>query len=158
MITVDKTELIHRILSLQERIGRRMHNDAPDAWMTLNLTIAQLKSMLFINFEGVTNFKMLAEALKVTPPNVTGIIERLVEQGLVSRASNEQNRRTQNLKLTTKGVSLLAQLRERSTSHFAGILASLSVEDLLALVQGLNALANALEKSPKNTNNNEVLI
>ena len=158
MIAADKTELIDRILSLQERIGRYMHSDAPDAWMTLNLTIAQLKSMLFINFEGVTNFKMLATALKVTPPNVTGIIERLVEQGLVSRKSNEQNRRTQNLKLTAKGVSVLTQLRERSTSHLSGILTSLSVEDLMALVQGLNALASAVEKSQENTNNNEVLI
>jgi len=52
--------------------------------MDLSLTIGQLKSLFFIDFEGSTNFKKLATALGVTPPNVTGIVDHLVEQGLVT--------------------------------------------------------------------------
>ena len=146
MTTRNKEELIKEALDLQRRLGRYMHNDPPDAWLALNLTIAQLKSLFFIHFEGETNFKRLAAALKVTPPNITGIIDRLVDQGLVSREENENNRRAQILKLTNKGVSLLKELLERNTTYLSNILDTLKIEDLSALVQGLNALANAAEK------------
>ena len=136
-------ELIDQILSLQMQVQRQMRDDAPDAWLALNLTIAQLKSLFFINFEEVTNSKSLATALGVTPPNVTGIIDRLVEHDLVSREYNQLNRREQMLKLTSRGRELLTELKERATSHYSRLLEQLEVEDLNALVQGLTALASA---------------
>jgi DNA-binding MarR family transcriptional regulator len=142
----SKKEVINQVLFLQMKIQRSMRDDAPDAWLALNLSIAQLKSLFFINFEGVTNFKNLATALGVTPPNVTGIIERLVEHDLVSREYNQANRRMQMLKLTPKGVNLVTGLKERTTSHLSRLLENLSSEDLSALVQGLTALARGVQR------------
>ncbi len=113
--------------------------------MDLSLTISQLKSLFFIDFEGSTNFKKLATALGVTPPNVTGIVDRLVEQELVSREENPEDRRMLLLKTTDKGKALLAKLRESRISRMSGILARLSLEELSALAQGLTALARAAE-------------
>jgi DNA-binding MarR family transcriptional regulator len=90
-----KSDLIGEIIRRQMLIQSRIRDDAPGAWLALNLSIAQLKSLFFINFEGVTNFKSLAAAPGVTPPNVTGIIDRLVEHELVNREyinSTEENR------------------------------------------------------------------
>ena len=142
----SKKEVIDQVLFLQMQIQRSMRDDAPDAWLALNLYIAQLKSLFFINFEGVTNFKNLAAALGVTPPNVTGIVERLVEHGLVTREYNESNRRMQMLKLTPKGLNLVTGLKERTTSHLSRLLEGLSGEDLAALVQGLTALARGVQR------------
>ncbi len=58
------------------------------------------------------------------------------------------------LKVTDKGKSLLAKLRESRVSHMSGILAQLSLEELSALAQGLNALAKAIE-GDKEKNRNE---
>jgi len=71
----------------------------PDAWMELSLSVAQLKSLFFISKEGSTNFKKLAQALRVTPSNVTGIVDHLVEEGLVSRQENPEDRRMLMLQL-----------------------------------------------------------
>jgi DNA-binding MarR family transcriptional regulator len=147
----SKKEVIDRILDLQMQIQRRMRDDSPDAWLALNLSIAQLKSLFFINFEGVTNFKNLAAALGVTPPNVTGIIERLVEHDLVSREYNRSNRRMQMLKLTPKGLNLVTGLKERTTSQFSRLLETLSNEDLTALVQGLTALVKSVQQEQGKT-------
>jgi DNA-binding MarR family transcriptional regulator len=146
MVTADKTELINRIKSLQMRIAHCMRDDAPDAWLGLNLTIVQLKSLMFIKHRGITNFKMLATALRVSPPNVTGIVERLVEQEFITREENPQNRRMQLLKLTTRGENLLTELHERGDTKLTEILSFLSLEDLSRLAQGLTALAQAAEK------------
>ena len=142
---MDRAKLIKEIIQFQQRIGHAMGQDAPEAWMDISLTIGQLKSLFFIDFEGSTNFRKLATALGVTPPNVTGIIDRLVEQGLVSREENPENRRMLLLQTTDRGKALLAKLRESRIGHMSGILAQLSLEDLSALAQGFTALARAAE-------------
>lgn len=125
---------------------RFMRDDSPGAWLALNLSIAQLKSLLFINFEGETNFRNLAAALGVSPPNVTGIVDRLVEHGLVSREYNPLNRREQKLKLTPAGKELINGLRERLNSRLSSLLERLEIQDLAALAQGLQALNQAAQQ------------
>jgi DNA-binding MarR family transcriptional regulator len=149
MATSSKKELIDQVMRLQMQIQRQMRDDAPDAWLALDLTIGQLKSLFFINFEGVTNLKHLAAALGTTPPNVTGIIDRLVEHNLVSRECNQLNRREQILKLTSTGRELMAELKERATSQHTRMLEQLEIADLAALVQGLTALARAAQQDPE---------
>lgn len=142
---MDRAELIKEIMQLQQQIGHAMAQYAPEAWMDLSLTIGQLKSLFFIDFEGSTNFKKLASVLGVTPPNVTRVIDRLVEQGLVSREENLENRRMLLLRTTDKGKDLLAKLRESHMSRELDILAQLSSEELSALAEGLTALARVAE-------------
>jgi len=142
---MDKSELISKILKLQKQIGQRLRDEHPEPWLTLNLTIAQLKSLLFIYSQGTTNFKMLAKALNVTPPRVTGIIDRLVDQGLVKREENPENRRMQFLSLTEKGVNLLNELKAQSTNRLLEIMNKLGTDELEALATGLTAVARVLE-------------
>jgi MarR family transcriptional regulator, organic hydroperoxide resistance regulator len=150
MANNEKTRLINKVVELQVSLGRYIHDEDPDPWLSLNLTIAQLKSLFFINFEGTTSSKHLAAALGVTPPNVTGIIDRMVEHGLVSREYNQQNRRMQLLKLTVKGDDLITELKVRKTAYLSRLLEALSIDDLTALIQGLTSLVSAAEKSPQN--------
>jgi MarR family transcriptional regulator, organic hydroperoxide resistance regulator len=142
----EKQKLIAQIIDNHKLIGRCMADDSPDAWLELNLSIAQLKSLIFINFQGTTNFKKVAEALGVTPPNVTGIIDRLVEQGLVTRVENPQNRRAQILSLTKTGKNLLKELIERRNAHLSSILTNLKLEELRIIAKGTETLAGAAEK------------
>ena len=137
----DKAQLIAEIRRLQQQITHVMGQYAPGVWMELDLTIAQLKSLFFIEFGGSSNLSQLATALGVTPPSVTGIVERLVEQGLVSRNENPENRRMLLLQVTDKGKALLAKLRESGLGRMSGILNQLSTEELTALAQGLAAIA-----------------
>jgi len=129
---MEKARLIEEIIQLQQRIGYAVRQYAPEAWMDLSLTIGQLKSLFFIDFEVSTNPRKLATALGVTPPNVTAIVDRLVEQGLVSRQENPEDRRMLLLKTTDKGKALLAKLRESRISRMSGILAQLSLKERLA--------------------------
>lgn len=142
----EKQKLIADIINLQKRIGRYASNDAPNAWLELNLTIAQLKTLFFIDFEGETNFKCVAQALDVTPPNVTGIIDNLVRRGLVNRQENPRNRRMLMLSLTKTGKTLVMELKERKTAQFSSLLQDLRLEDLNVLLKGLNILTCAAEK------------
>ncbi len=143
---MDRAELNGKILDLEQQIGNAHRRYTPLAWLDLNLTIAQLKSLFFIDFEGSTNFRKLAAALRVTPPDVTRIVDRLVEQGMVSRRENPEDRRMLLLQTTEKGKALLGRLRENRMTHMHHILAQLETEELAALTQGLAALARAIQQ------------
>jgi DNA-binding MarR family transcriptional regulator len=140
-----KEELIGEIIQLQRQVNRALRQGESDVWMELSLTIAQLKSLFFISKEGSTNFTKLAQALQVTPSNVTGIVDRLVGQGLVSRRENPENRRMLVLQPTDKGEALLANLRERTIGELSEVLSRLSEEQLFTLAQGLRCLVKATE-------------
>ena len=143
-VTIKRAELTEEIIRLQQ-MSHALGQGTPEAWMGLNLTIGQLKSLFFIDSEGSTNFRKLATALGVTPPDVTRIVDRLVEQGLVSRRENPEDRRMQLLQATKKGKSLLAKLRENKTTHLYRILTHLSTEELSTIAQGLGSLVRAAQ-------------
>ncbi len=137
--------MIKEIIELQRRVGRAQRQYELDVWMGLPLTMPQLKSLFFINNQGSTNSGKLAAALGVTPTNVTGIIDRLVKQGLVSRTEDIQDRRMFLLQATTRGEELVAKLRERRRGYLSEVLARLSLDELATLAQGLNSLVKAAE-------------
>lgn len=140
---MENTAMIEKILDLQQQADNTFRHFSPQHWIELNLSIAQLKSLLFIASKGKTNFKKIAEALGVTPPNITGIIDRLVEQGLVSRTENSEDRRIMLLEVTEKGQHLLTNLKENRVIFFRQVLSRMKQDELQALAQGLSALIKA---------------
>jgi DNA-binding MarR family transcriptional regulator len=142
-MTMDRSHLVKEIVELQRQINRDMRPYTLDAWMGLNLTVPQIKSLFFIANEGSTNFTRLANALGVTPANVTGIIDRLVEHGLVSRQANPDDRRSLILKVTEKGENTINSLRERRVGHTTQVLSRLSDEQLKIIFQGFHLFLEA---------------
>jgi len=149
---MEKEELIGEIIELQRKVDRARRQYQLDIWMSLPLTMAQLKCLFFISNHGSTNSRKLAEALGVTPTNITGIIDRLVKQGLVSRTEDAQDRRRLVLKATVRGGGLVASLRERKRSLFSKALAYMSTDELTTLYRGLTSLVKAVEAGEKEVN------
>jgi MarR family transcriptional regulator, organic hydroperoxide resistance regulator len=148
---MDRTELTEEIVKLFRRLSRAIGRYTPEAWADVNLTIGQLKGLFFIDYEGSTNFKRLATALARTPPEVTRIADRLVEQGLVTRRENPEDRRMLILQTTEKGQSLIDRLRESTSARIHEILAEVSIEELVALTKCLASLDEAVSLQQKKT-------
>ncbi len=114
--------------------------------MDLSLTIPQLKTLFYVVDEGTTHFRKLAGALRVTPSNVTGIVDRLVQQRLINRQENPEDRRVFLLTPTRQGEILVDRLREKRTNYLSRIIEELDAEELSDLERGLTALARAVAK------------
>lgn len=157
---MEKDELIQGIIRLHRKVNRILRDYDVDVWMDLSLTIPQLKCLFFISNQGKTNFRKLAERMNVSPSNITGIIDRLVDQGLVSRVENPEDRRILNLQTTAKGEALIAELRERRSIYLTQILADLNNKELDQIAHGLDLLARAVENysSKSNINDSEVVV
>jgi len=56
-------DIIEEMIELQRRVDRDRRQYELDAWMHLNLSIGQLKSLFFISNRGTTSLSKLAVAL-----------------------------------------------------------------------------------------------
>jgi MarR family transcriptional regulator, organic hydroperoxide resistance regulator len=142
---MEKSKLIAEIIELQRKVDQGRRQYEPDAWIGVNVTVPQLRSLFFIRNEGTTNLSKLAARLAVTPTNVTGIVDRLLKKGLITRTESSQDRRILELRLTEDGEKLVTKLRERRREYMSDVLARMSPEDLEILAQGFKSLANAVE-------------
>jgi DNA-binding MarR family transcriptional regulator len=142
---MSKEELVKKIIQLQRKADQARRQYELGIWMSLPLTIAQLKSLFFISNQGSTTPGKLAVALDVTPTNVTGIVDRLVRQGLVSRTEDAQDRRSVSLRATDKGEELVTKLRSRRIGYLSEVLNRMHVDQLARMAQGLAAFVEATE-------------
>ena len=140
---MSKSELIASVIRLDREVNRSMRQPLFEGWKGINLTIPQLKSLSFISNNGTSNPGRLATALGVTPPNITGIVDRLFEQGLITRHESQIDRRVLLLQTTEKGEDILSEIRDWRIKTMHKVLTKLNDEELQCLVTGLSAMVEA---------------
>jgi DNA-binding MarR family transcriptional regulator len=82
----------------------------------------------------------LVARLGVTLPTVSGIVDRLVEHGLVARRGDPDDRRRVFVGLTTSGRELIDRFRDLNTRQVRDLLSVLDDDDLAAVRAFLAAL------------------
>lgn len=87
----------------------------------------------------------LSRALRVSNGNVTGIVERLVQDGLVERARADGDRRAFVVRLTARGRAAFASLAAAHEGWIDEMLAGAGAEDIPALTGLLVKLDTPLE-------------
>lgn len=90
----------------------------------------------------------LSESLMVSNGNVTGVVARLIEDGLVTRTVDQEDRRSATVRLTRKGresFSVMATAHERWVD---GMFADLSGTQCDELMRLLTHLRNSIEAHP----------
>ncbi len=148
---MGKRETIAKIIDMESRFAEKTWQNSFPHWMKLGLTAVQFKSLLYIVKTNDANSKKLSNVLKVTPANVTGVIDRLIGQGLVHREENPEDRRVTLLRATDKGKELIENLEATKIEHMARLLSSLDEQDLDYLYKGLSALFAALDNRLQKT-------
>lgn len=71
-----------------------------------SLTLIQFHT-LYIIMHGADSTTSIASKLHCDASNVTGVVDRLVHQGLVTRTESASDRRFKTLALTTKGQDII---------------------------------------------------
>ena len=75
--------------------------------------------------DGITQAD-LGERLGIEPPAVTGVLDRMAQQGLIRRAADDRDRRKRRIFLTKKGENLRAPLLELMHTRNATLLEGIS--------------------------------
>jgi DNA-binding MarR family transcriptional regulator len=121
--------------------GRLQDNYAGHA-ARLGLTGAQSKVLMAMQSGRAISMRALAQRIGLDPANLTGVVDRLEESGLLVRQPSAVDRRVKELVLTPRGERVRIAFWTALTSD-AGPLAALSAEELEGLRRSLAPLAAA---------------
>jgi DNA-binding MarR family transcriptional regulator len=92
------------------------------------------------------NMSELSSVLRVSNGNVTGIVDRLVADGLIMRVPVEGDRRAMIVRLTRKGRANFSELAEAHEGWVSEMLRSVDAPEAEALVAQLGSIAGRLDQ------------
>ncbi len=110
----------------------------------IQLTMPQLKVLLLLGAERNVPVSSIAQRMSVSPPNVTGILDRLEVRGYIQRQQDRRDRRVVRIVLTEEGERMLHEFAAAGAASLSGTIDRLTTSDRHALSQGIAALQRAL--------------
>ena len=113
---------------------------------TLGLTPSQFDIVVTLgNTEGMT-FKELGERTLITKGTLTGVVDRLVDRGLVERCECPSDGRSTIVRLTRRGERVFDEVFEPHLAHLLPAFEELSEADRAALAKRLKMLREAFDR------------
>jgi DNA-binding MarR family transcriptional regulator len=146
-LSSEQEELIGCLERVQDSFERRALSTMAEPLISTPLTMQQLKvlTMIAIDPEKATGHE-LAVQLKVSVATMSGLVDRLVEHGMVARGEDPTDRRVRPLSVTPEGSATIRGLLSSAGTMPTPVLRRLAIEDLRALVQGVLALERAVQE------------
>ncbi len=124
---------------IEDEIRRKLREDYQST-----LPRFDVMSALFRYPDGL-KMSEISDLLRVSNGNITGIVDRLTQEGLAERASVPGDRRASLVRLTDTGRSAFAEHAAAHEGWIDRLLTGLSEEDTAAMIARLDKLIDTLE-------------
>ena len=148
-----KKERLDRVIDVMVRIPPIMHRKvhrtifkATLDEMGREIAVHHLMIMKVLRESGVMHIKEISEITGIAKPQMTHSIDRLIDQGLVERQPDTEDRRRINIRLTGKGRDTLQRLDEILQDRMKERLSTLSDEELEGLARAFEYIAETFSK------------
>lgn len=99
----------------------------------IDLTLPQMVTLFAIHDSGTCRMSTLADMTQQSAGTLTGIVDRLIDDGLVARVRNTTDRRVVEVTLTPQGKTRLDQVVRTRYEDMNRILTNFGDEDLQTL-------------------------
>ncbi len=110
------------------------------------LSVTQIVAMLLIHRKGVSNVSEMGEALEITSPAASQLLDRLVQQGLLARSEDPNDRRLKQIVLTRRGESVLRDGLHSRQKWLETLAEGMSAEEQECVMKGLQILLQKAEQ------------
>jgi DNA-binding MarR family transcriptional regulator len=118
-------EGLGELLAAERRLRGRDQHRRDD-----NLTNAQVRALFALGRHQAATAGQIAEAARLSPASVTGMLDDLEEAGVVTRTRSADDRRRVLVELTDEGCALLAKRRRRWNKRWEGAMADVPDAEL----------------------------
>jgi DNA-binding MarR family transcriptional regulator len=140
--TSDAQQLTDVVTRLRRALRTSIRTDYP--WESLPM--AQVELLLALRERQPARIGELATRLKLAPNTVSGLVQQLVEAGLVGRGPAPADRRVAAVTLTPAGLAKLDEWELAHHRRLSAALADLGTADQAAVRAALPALARLVER------------
>lgn len=132
--------LINRFFSIVGRLGIFGLLLDPASDLTLN----QLRVLFQLHYRGDRSMGEVSSRLQVSDSTATGVVDRLVERGLVERVNDAEDRRKVLVRLSEQGQRHVAGIRGAGAAAAAAVFDSLTAAQREALYVALEPVSDLL--------------
>lgn len=107
------------------------------------ISLSQFNALRHIASHSPCTIGGIAEALSVSQPAATMLVERMVRKGLVERRSGSTDRRQADVVIAESGRTILQGIEAERTKRLAGIVNQMAPADRANLVESLGRFVEA---------------
>ena len=140
------SDVLEHIVDLQQRIHIALLSSLTENWMSVDYTMPQFKVLLCLFIGGPYRMGDLASTLSVSTATATGIINRLEQRGVVTRAHGSQDRRVVTCLLSPQGEAQISALWTARFSVYRDIFSTLLPEELDIVARAAELVLKAAER------------
>jgi DNA-binding MarR family transcriptional regulator len=133
-------------VAILETIPTSMHaiREQMRSGRVAGLPVAQFRLLVYVRRNPGTSLTAVADHLGTTLPAASQLVERLVQDDLVTRVKNPQERRRLQLRVTDAGTAALAETDEHTRAWLCRALSGLDSEELERIQVSLRQVRAAL--------------
>ena len=139
-VTVSPEVVADELRPVLLRLARELRKETEQ----LGVTARQATLLWLVKRSPGLSLAELAAEEGISPPALSGHVDRLERAGLLQRVRSTEDRRRVGLALTEEGAKLLRRIRARRTTWLAERLGELDANDMSALAAALPALRRLL--------------
>jgi DNA-binding MarR family transcriptional regulator len=143
----ERDVTIEAIVEAHRSIFRAIGISVPSVWMEIDLSMAQLKTLMMLYNGGALSIGEIAECLGIGQPTASHLVDRLVQTQLAQRTEDPLDRRRTLAQLSPGGEELAERINQLRFGTLRRWLAQLDEATLAAFYEGSRALAMVAEKN-----------
>ena len=137
--SVARAALRERCVASLRQLSRTLHED-DEEWLSLDLTMSQLKAMMTLGLKGRLAIGDLGRRIGISEPAASLLVDQLEAKGLACCERDPADRRRTLVIPVAEAQERFAWLQHGRIDRVFALLERLTDEDLEALVRGVGAL------------------
>jgi DNA-binding MarR family transcriptional regulator len=145
----ERVQRIQRILDCTGSLFHSLNPGRDRAWLSVELTMPQLKALMSVAMNDGATSGQIAKKLGVGLSTITGIVDRLAEQHLVTRGEDADDRRITRVRPTPRGRALVEELLRYRNEAITAVLSQLDVDQLRVVETAFTYLIQAAETASR---------
>lgn len=107
---------------------------------------SHMKVIFYLSNKKTMSVSNVAKCLDISKPNMTPIIDKLINEGFVHRYTDPNDRRKINIELTEKAHAFINEKKVEMKSNLLHRISALEEEDLIRLCSIINDMNEIISK------------
>jgi len=141
-VTVSHEQVASELRPVLLRLARELRKETEH----LGITARQATLLWLVKRSPGLSLAELAAEEGISPPALSGHVDRLERAGLLERVRSSEDRRRVGLRLTDEGARVMRNIRARRTTWLAERLRVLDPEELAAVDAAMPALLRLIQE------------
>ena len=145
MDNIDLNKVSNTLLHLSFSLNRIIFNNT-ELTKGLSIPLSHVRVLFCLEQNGSMSISEIAKKLGIYKPNMTPILDKLIQEGFIIRSEDPKDRRILRIEHTKKADDFLREQMEKLEQIFAHKMSNLSKNDLTTLINSSAELNNILSK------------